>query len=76
MTNWLRRPRGALGMGLMGAIVGGAAGVIINLGFVVRTGSRPDPPFPIMLGVSGFIAGVVGAGLLKLVRRPRDAKRR
>ena len=79
MTNWLRRPRGALGLGLTGALAGSAAGAIINLAFVVRTGSRPDPPFPIILGVFGFIAGVALSGLLRLRRRghgtDRTAKR-
>jgi hypothetical protein len=79
MKNWLRRPRGALGMGLTAALAGGAAGAIINLVFVVRTGRRPDPPFPILLGVFGFIAGVLFSGLLRLGRggrRPEHRSRR
>lgn len=62
MKKWLRRIRGAMGMGLAWAVAGGAVGTIINLGFVVRTGSRPDAPFPIMLGAFGFVAGVVFSG--------------
>ena len=71
MTTWLRRIRGAIGMGLAWAVAGGAAGTIINLGFLVRTGSRPDAPFPIMLGAFGFVAGVVFSGILRLVEGRR-----
>jgi hypothetical protein len=58
-------------MGLTWAVAGGAVGTIINLGFVVRTGSRPDAPFPIMLGALGFVAGVVFSGVLWLVEGRR-----
>ena len=71
MKTWLRRARGALGMGLTFAVAGGAIGTIISLGFLVRTGSRPDAPFPIMLGALGFIAGVAFAGVLLVVERRR-----
>jgi drug/metabolite transporter (DMT)-like permease len=71
MKTWLRRTRGAIGMGLVWAVAGGVAGTIINLGFLVRTGSRPDAPFPIMLGALGFIAGVVFSGVLRLVEGHR-----
>lgn len=71
MKTWVRRIRGALGMGLTWAIAGGAAGTIISLGFVVRTGSRPDAPFPIMLGALGFVAGVAFSGVLRLVEGRR-----
>jgi hypothetical protein len=66
MKQWVRRIRGAIGMGLTWAVAGSAAGAIISLGFVVRTGSRPDAPFPIMFGALGFIAGVLFAGVLRL----------
>ena len=71
MKQWLRRIRGTIGMGLTWAVAGGAVGTIINLGFVVRTGSRPDAPFPIMLGALGFIAGVAFSGVLMLVEGRR-----
>ena len=71
MKMWLRRIRGAIGMGLTWAVAGGAAGTIINLGFLVRTGSRPDAPFPIMLGAFGFVAGVAFSGVLMLVEGRR-----
>lgn len=71
MKTWLRRARGALGMGLTFAVAGGAIGTVISLGFLVRTGSRPDAPFPIMLGALGFIAGIAFSGVLLLVERRR-----
>ncbi len=64
MKKWVKRIRGAVGMALAWAVAGGAIGAIISLGFVVRTGSRPDAPFPIMFCVLGFIAGLVFSGVL------------
>jgi hypothetical protein len=58
MKQSLRRIRGAIGMGLTWAVAGAVAGMIISLGFLVRTGSRPDAPFPIMLAALGFVDGV------------------
>jgi hypothetical protein len=63
-------------MGLTWALAGGAAGAIINLVFVLRTGSRPDAPFPIMLSAFGFIAGVVFSGVLRLVNSRRRSGQR
>jgi len=71
MKQWMRRIRGAIGMGFIFALAGGAAGTIISLGFLVQTGSRPDAPFPIMLGVLGFIAGLAFSGILRLVEGRR-----
>jgi peptidoglycan/LPS O-acetylase OafA/YrhL len=71
MKKGLKRIRGAIGMGLTWAVAGGVAGTIINLGFLVRTGSRPDAPFPIMLGAFGFVAGVIFSGALRLVEGRR-----
>ena len=72
MTKWLRRIHGAIGMGLTWAAAWSGAGMLVTLGFVLVTGSRPDPPFPLMLGVFGFIAGVIFSGVLGLV----DGRRR
>jgi len=74
VTQWLRRTGGAIGIGLTWAAAWGAAGTIMVLGIVVVTGSRPDPPFPLMLGAFGLIAGVVFSGVLTLVEahRPFD----
>jgi hypothetical protein len=71
MKTWLRRIRGTIGMGFTWAVAGAAIGTIISLGFLVRTGSRPDAPFPIMLGALGFIAGVAFSGVLRLVEGRR-----
>lgn len=69
---WLRRIRGAIGVGLTWAVVWSGAGAIVALGFVLRTGSRPDAPFPMMFGAAGFIAGVLFSGVLGLL----DGRRR
>jgi hypothetical protein len=53
-------------MGLTWAVAGGAVGTIVSLAILVRTGSRPDAPFPIMLGAFGFVTGVVFSGVLTL----------
>jgi hypothetical protein len=66
MKKWLRRIRGAIGMGLTWAAAWGAAGSIVMLGFLLRTGSRPDAPFPLMFGAAGFVAGLVFSGVLGL----------
>jgi hypothetical protein len=71
MKKWLRRVRGAIGMGLTWGAVWGFAGAIVTLGFLLKTGSRPDAPFPIVLAAFGFVAGVVFSGVLGLVEGRR-----
>lgn len=71
MKTWLRRLRGALGMGLTWGAAWGVAGNIVMLGLLLKTGSRPDAPFPIMFGAFGFVAGVVFSGVLGLVEGRR-----
>src|SRR6185503_12069181 len=71
MRKWLRRIRGAIGIGLAWGGVWSAAGAIIALGFLLVTGSRPDPPFPLMLGAFGFVAGIIFSGVLGLVEGRR-----
>ena len=71
MTQWPRRIRGAIGIGLTWAAAWGGAGTIMVLGILLVTGSRPDPPFPLMFGVFGFVAGVVFSALLALVEGGR-----
>jgi hypothetical protein len=51
-------------MGLIWGAAWGVAGSLVTLGFVLRTGSRPDAPFPIMFGAFGFVAGVVFSAVL------------
>jgi len=62
MQKWLRRVRGAIGMGLAWGAAWAVAGSIPRwvLGF------NPDAPFPIIFGVLGFFAGVTFSGLLAL----------
>ena len=71
MTKWLRRVRGAIGMGLTWAAVWSGAGTLVTLGFLLRTGSRPDAPFPLMFAAAGFVAGLLFSGLLSLVEGRR-----
>jgi len=71
MKRWLRRIRGAIGMGLTWAAVWGGAGTLVMLGFLVVSGSRPDAPFPFMFGAAGFVAGVIFSGVLGLVEGRR-----
>ena len=67
MGKWLRRIRGAIGMGL----TWGAAWSVV--GMVPRwvLGFNPDAPFPIVFGVLGFIAGVTFSALVVLTAGSR-----
>ena len=71
MKKWLRRIRGAIGMGLTWAAAWGGAGTLVMLGFLLVSGSRPDAPFPFMFGAAGFVAGVIFSGVLGLVEGRR-----
>ena len=67
MRNWLRRIRGAIGMGLTWAAAWFA------VGFVPRwvLGIESDLPFPILFGGLGFIAGIAFSGLVVLTQGRR-----
>jgi hypothetical protein len=67
MGKWLRRIRGAIGMGVTWAAAWSAVGLVPRwvLGF------NPDAPFPIVFGVLGFLAGVTFSGLLVLAESRR-----
>jgi hypothetical protein len=67
MGKWLRRIRGAIGMGLLWAVAWSAAGAVPRWLF----GFNTDAPFPIIFGVLGFIAGVIFSGLLMLTEGRR-----
>lgn len=71
MKTWLRRIRGAIGMGVIWAAAWSGVGMILALGFLLITGSRPDPPFPLLFGAFGFVAGVIFSGLLGVVEGRR-----
>jgi hypothetical protein len=67
MRNWLRRIRGAIGMGFTWAAAWFAAGSVPRWVF----GFNADVPFPLVFGVLGFIAGVIFSGLLVLTEGRR-----
>ena len=62
MQTFLRRIRGAIGMGLTWGAAWGVVGMLPRL----VLGFNPDAPFPIIFGVLGFFAGVTFSGLLAL----------
>ena len=68
MKKWLRRIRGAIGVGLTWAIVWFGAGLALLL--VVGFGAA-DVPFPLLFAVLGFLAGVTFSGVLGLVEGRR-----
>jgi hypothetical protein len=68
MKKWLRRIRGAIGMGLTWAIAWFGAGIALLL--VVGLDAA-DVPFPIGFGMFGFLAGVMFSGVLGIVEGRR-----
>jgi hypothetical protein len=68
MRKWLRRIRGAIGMGLTWAIAWFGAGMILLL--VVGFGAA-DVPFPFFFALLGFLAGVTFSGVLGIVEGRR-----
>jgi hypothetical protein len=67
MGNWLRRIRGAIGMGFTWAAAWFAAGSVPRWLF----GFNADVPFPLVFGVLGFLAGLIFSGLLVLTEGRR-----
>ena len=67
MGKWMRRIRGAIGMGLTWAVAWAAVGSMPRWLF----GFNPDVPFPVVFGVLGFIAGLIFSGLLMLTEGRR-----
>ncbi len=68
MNHWLRRIRGAIGMGLTWALAWFGAGLALLL--VVGVDAA-DVPFPLGFGLLGFLAGVTFSGVLGIVERRR-----
>ena len=68
MRTWLRRIRGAIGMGFTWAAAWFAAGFVPRWVFGVSS----DLPFPLLFGALGFIAGVTFSGLLVLTEGRRS----
>jgi hypothetical protein len=67
MRKWLRRIRGAIGMGLTWGAAWGAAGFVL----AVVTRFKADAPFPLIFFVLGFIAGVIFSTFLALTEGRR-----
>ena len=67
MRNWLRRIRGAIGMGVTWAVACGAVGFVPRWVFGINT----DVPIGLLFGVFGFVAGVTFSGLLMLTEGRR-----
>jgi len=72
VRRWLRRIRGAIGMGLTWAMAWFGAGMIMLIGLVLLTGSSgADVPYPLGFGAFGFVAGVAFSGVLGLLEGRR-----
>lgn len=72
MEKWLRRIRGAIGMGLTWAVAWFGAGMILLLSLLLLTGSTgADVPYPLGFGAFGFVAGVTFSVVLGLVEGRR-----
>lgn len=68
MRKWLRRIRGAMGMGLTWALAWFGAGLVLLL---VIGPNAADVPFPLFFGFLGFIAGMTFSAILALAERRR-----
>ena len=62
MWKWLRRIRGAIGIGLTWGMAWAAAGIVL----AVVTRFQADAPFPLIFGVLGFAAGIIFSAFLAL----------
>ena len=69
MKKWLRRIRGAVGMGLIWATAWFGAGLILLL--IVGAGAA-DVPFPLFFALLGFLAGVIFSVILRIVEGGRS----
>ena len=67
MQKWLRRIRGAIGMGLTWGVVWSAVGSLPRWVFGVET----DAPIPLLFGLLGVIAGATFSGILALTEGRR-----
>ena len=67
MRKWLRRIRGAIGMGFTWGAAWSGAGIVL----AVVTRFQADAPFPLVFGVLGFFAGVMFSAFLALTEGRR-----
>lgn len=68
MKKWLRKLRGAIGIGLAWAFTWFSAGMVLLL--IVGLGAA-DVPFPLFFGLLGFLAGLTFSGVLGIVESRR-----
>jgi hypothetical protein len=68
MKKWMRRLRGAVGMGLVWAAAWFGAGILMLLIFGLHAA---DVPFPLLWALLGFIGGVTFSAVLGLVEGRR-----
>jgi hypothetical protein len=68
MKRWLRRIRGALGMGVVWGLAWFGAGMVLLL---IVGPDAADVPFPLGFGLLGFLAGTLFSAILALVERGR-----
>lgn len=66
MRKWLRRLRGAIGMGFTWGAAWAVAGIVAAVVY-----PEADAPFPLVFGVLGFFAGVTFAVFLALTEGRR-----
>ncbi len=69
VQKWIRRIRGAIGMGLTWAFAWFAAGMVL---LAIVGLDAADVPFPLFFGLLGFLAGVTFSGILGLVEGRRS----
>ena len=67
MGKWMRRIRGAIGMGITWGVAWGFVGSLPRWLF----GFNTDAPFPLIFGVLGFLAGVIFSGILMVTEGRR-----
>lgn len=68
MRTWLRRIRGAIGMGLTWAVAWLGAGLVLLL---IVGPDAADVPFPLGFGALGFLAGATFSGVLGMIEGRR-----
>lgn len=68
MKKWLRRIRGAIGMGVAWGVAWFGAGMVLLL---IVGPDAADVPFPLGFGLLGFLAGALFSAILGVVARGR-----
>jgi hypothetical protein len=69
MTRWLRRLRGALGIGVAWGLAWLGAGLVLLL---IVGPDAADVPFPLFFGLLGFVAGMIFSGILGMTEGRRS----